>query len=97
MSESDFYFSGEKNLPGGNDGGTAQFNNFRPGAVPGYTIWRYGANYNRAFDNDWQTHLAFNGQATRDRLISGEQFGAGGADSVRGFLEREPVTFDFTI
>lgn len=26
---------------------------------------------------------------TRNRLISGEQFGAGGADSVRGFLERE--------
>jgi hemolysin activation/secretion protein len=31
------------------------------------------------------------GQVTRDTLISGEQFGIGGADSVRGFLEREIV------
>ena len=32
-----------------------------------------------------------NGQVTRDTLIAGEQFGIGGADSVRGFLEREIV------
>ena len=88
-SESAFYGTGVKNLPGGNDGGTAVFNAFRPGAVPGYTVWRYGFSHNRAFDSDWQARFAFNGQMTRNRLISGEQFGAGGADSVRGFLERE--------
>lgn len=88
-SESAFYGTAVKNLPGGNDGGTSVFNAFRPGAVPGYTVWRYGLSHNRAFDNDWQARLAFNGQMTRNRLISGEQFGAGGADSVRGFLERE--------
>ncbi|HEX9079839.1 MAG TPA: ShlB/FhaC/HecB family hemolysin secretion/activation protein, partial [Desulfuromonadaceae bacterium] len=31
----------------------------------------------------------FNGQYTDDFLVPGEQFGLGGADSVRGFTERE--------
>jgi len=88
-TETSFYVSGSKNLAGGNDGGTAVFEATRPGAEPGYTVWRYGFNHNRAFENDWQARFAFNGQATRDRLISGEQFGIGGADSVRGFQERE--------
>jgi hemolysin activation/secretion protein len=38
---------------------------------------------------DVQLRLAANGQWTRDMLVPGEQFGIGGADSVRGFLERE--------
>lgn len=88
-SETSFNFSGSKNLPGGNDGHSKVFEAFRPGAVPGYTIWRYGVGHNRAFANDWQARFAFNGQMTRNRLISAEQFGLGGADSVRGFLERE--------
>lgn len=88
-SETSFNFSGSKNLPGGNDGHSKVFEAFRPGAVPGYTIWRYGVGHNRAFANDWQARFAFNGQMTRNRLISAEQFGLGGSDSVRGFLERE--------
>jgi hemolysin activation/secretion protein len=31
----------------------------------------------------------FNGQATRDALVPGEQFGVGGAASVRGLQERQ--------
>jgi len=89
VSELSFNFSGSKNLPGGNDGHSKVFEAFRPGAVPGYTVWRYGVGYNQAFANDWQGRFAFNGQMTRNRLISGEQFGIGGADSVRGFFERE--------
>ena len=49
----------------------------------------YGADYSRAFANDWQTHLAFNGQHTNDALVAGETFGLGGASSVRGYYERE--------
>ena len=89
VSETTFNFAGFKNLPGGNDGGTKAFDAFRPGASPGYTIWRYGLGYNQAFASDWQGRFAFSGQMTRNRLISGEQFGIGGADSVRGFFERE--------
>ena len=78
-----------QNAPGGNDGASKDFEASRAGARPGYTVWRAGANYNQAFSNDIQLRMALNGQFTRDKLISGEQFGVGGADSVRGFLERE--------
>ena len=88
-SETSFYFSGYKNLPGGNDGGSKVYEAFRPGAVAGYTIWRFGLGHNQAFDGDWQGRFSFSGQTTRNRLIVGEQFGIGGADSVRGFFERE--------
>ena len=89
VSETTFNFSGAKNLPGGNDGHSKVFEAFRPGAVAGYTVWRYGFGYNQAFASDWQGRFSFSGQLTRNRLISGEQFGIGGADSVRGFFERE--------
>jgi len=89
--ETTFSLSYYQNLPGGNDGGSAAFEASRTGARPGYTIWRYGINHNRAFANDWQMRIAFNGQESRDRLVAAEQFGIGGIDSVRGFLEREVV------
>jgi hemolysin activation/secretion protein len=89
VSETSFYFGGYKNLPGGNDGDTKVFDAFRPGAVPGYTVWRFGIGHNQAFGDDWQGRFSMSGQTTRNRLISGEQFGIGGADSIRGFLERE--------
>lgn len=88
-SETSYYLGGYKNLPGGNDGDTKTFDAFRPGAVPGYTLWRFGIAHNQAFRDDWQGRFSVSGQVTRDRLISGEQFGLGGADSIRGFLERE--------
>jgi hemolysin activation/secretion protein len=37
---------------------------------------------------DWRYSFAFDGQMSGDSLISGEQFGAGGIYSVRGFEER---------
>jgi hemolysin activation/secretion protein len=52
-------------------------------------LYRYGFNVNKAFASDWQMRVAVNGQWTRDALVSGEQFGLGGMDNVRGFLERE--------
>ena len=39
--------------------------------------------------HDWQLRLTVNGQETHDALVPGEQFGIGGATSVRGLLERE--------
>jgi len=87
--ETSFYLSFHENFPGGNDGGSAAFQAARLGGRPGYLIGRYGISHNQAFANDWQMRAAFNGQATRDRLVAGEQFGIGGMDSVRGFIERE--------
>lgn len=83
------YLSEIGNIKGGDKGGAADFTASRANASADYMITRYGAEYSRAFVNDWQTHLAFNGQYTRDALVAGEQFGLGGATSVRGYYERE--------
>jgi hemolysin activation/secretion protein len=100
-SDSTFFASISQNLPGGNDGGTNAFLGdpytvparppARAGANPRYFVTRWGFNHNRALPRDWQFRFGMNGQLTRDMLIPGEQFGIGGADSVRGFLEREII------
>lgn len=100
-SESTFYVTLSQNLPGGNDGGTGAFQGdptavparppAREGADPLYLVTRWGFNHNRALPRDYQFRLGMSGQLTRDSLIPGEQFGIGGADSVRGFLEREMI------
>jgi hemolysin activation/secretion protein len=98
-SETGFLAGVSLNIPGGNDGGDATFcasrnNGIGQCADARYTIWRWGVNHNRALPEDWQLRFAMNGQATDDMLVTGEQFGIGGMDSVRGFLERE-VTADY--
>jgi len=100
-TDSTFYASLNQNLAGGNDGGTGAFQGdpfvipvrpaARAGANPRYFAARWGFNHNRALPRDWQFRVGMSGQLTRDTMISGEQFGIGGADSVRGFLEREIV------
>ena len=67
----------------------AEFNNSRTDATPNYLIFRYGIEHARAFAKKWQLRALLSGQQTFDALISGEQFGAGGANSVRGYNERE--------
>ncbi len=88
-SELSFYASGAKNIPGGKNGDDAAFQASRAGASADYSVFRYGFNYVRQFQNNWQTRLGFNGQHTKDPLVSGEQFGIGGPDSVRGYELRE--------
>ncbi len=78
-----------RNIPGGADGGTTAFGT----ATTNFTVYRYSASYLRIMPKDWQMRLSVSGQHTSDTLISGEKFGAGGMDSVRGFYERE-VAFD---
>jgi len=84
-----FNMSLSRNIPGGTDGQDEDFHRVRAGAPANYTIFRYGANFIYAFPADIQLRLLFNGQYTNDPLIPGEQFGLGGASSVRGFQERE--------
>jgi hemolysin activation/secretion protein len=88
-SEINYFLSAFRNLPGGNDGGSGAFDLSRSGARADYLLFRYGVNVNKSFSNDWQMRVALTGQETRDALVSGEQFGMGGFDNVRGFLERE--------
>lgn len=92
-SDTDFsaYFSVVQNLPGGNDGNDESFQKAgaRPGANSRYMLFRYGFNWLKLLPSDLQVRVNASGQDTGQKLVSGEQFGIGGADSVRGFLERE--------
>lgn len=97
-SETGFSVGFTRNLGGGNDGSRITFCQVNPiarnngignCARANYEIFRWSVNHNRALPGDWQGRVALHGQYTRDMLMSGEQFGIGGTDSVRGFLERE--------
>jgi hemolysin activation/secretion protein len=76
-------------VSGGEQGGSDDFARARSGARAAYNLLRFGASLAYALPRDWQTRFNLSGQWTRDALIPGEQFGAGGASSVRGFNERE--------
>jgi hemolysin activation/secretion protein len=88
-SDLNFYLTAVHNVPGGAQGSDADFTAAHSGATPGYGLLRYGAGYTRTLPQDWQMRLTVNGQATHDALVPGEQFGVGGAASVRGLHERE--------
>lgn len=79
------------NLPGGSRGNTAAFNQpgGRAGADASFTTLKASANITERLSPDWSLRGALAAQFTNDLLISAEQFGVGGADSVRGFSERE--------
>ena len=62
-----------------------------PAPSANYALLRYALKAQQALPYDWQVRVAFDGQYTGDALVSGEQFGIGGQDSVRGFDERELV------
>ncbi len=86
-----FYLTDLQNLPGSWDGRdtAADIEKARAGAPRGYNIFRYGANLSYAIGADWQARVLVNGQYTNDPLVPGEQYGIGGANTVRGFSERE--------
>lgn len=93
-SETGFSVGVVRNIAGGNDGGAEDFCKLRNNglgdcAAARYEIWKWSFNHNQALGGDFQLRLALNAQRTNDMLVPGEQFGIGGADSVRGFLERE--------
>ena len=84
-----FNASYSRNVPGGSKGTQADFDAQRPGATANYGIVREGVAYSRLLPADFIVRALANAQQTHDLLIPGEQFGMGGADSVRGYYERE--------
>ncbi len=101
-SETGFSLGLARNIPFGNDGQPEDFCQLGPNPPhgfsrsdgmgncpsPRYVVVRWSLNHNQALSGDWQVRVGMNGQVTQDMLVSGEQFGIGGADSVRGFQER---------
>ncbi len=88
-SRSSFYLTAIQNISGGNNGTEQDLQLARPLAKGGYQIFRAGFQIGLAFAGDWQIGLRADGQASSHALIQAEQFGIGGWNSVRGFLERE--------
>lgn len=79
------------NTPSGHNGTAAAYNQAgaRPGAVGDYRLWRWNVSTSLPLVGEWAIKVEANGQTSPHMLISGEQFGIGGMDSVRGFNERE--------
>jgi hemolysin activation/secretion protein len=91
-SELNFYVYIAQNVfPHGNDATDEVFKATRTDAKAAYRLYRYQAAYVRLLGKDWQVRGVLNGQYSDDALVPGEQYGIGGADSVRGFNEREVV------
>lgn len=87
--EANFALTAVHNLDGGPRGRAADFERARVGAKAGWSALRASAAFSQALSGDWQVRMLANAQYTRDALVPGEQFGAGGSTSVRGFSERE--------
>ena len=93
--EMGFYAGAHMNVPGGTDGAGPAFfrtrstNSNALGAPSNYKLLRFGGNLGVALPQDMQLRAVVAGQLTRDMLVPGEQFGLGGADSIRGFTERQ--------
>lgn len=83
-----YYVMGVRNLPGGTNGNESDFVANRAGASTNYGLLRYGLSHTQQWASDWQLRVMLNGQISRDALVAGEQFGAGGATTVRGYSER---------
>ncbi len=92
-AQRDFFFGLQwlNNLPGSQNGSTADFNQpgGRAGADAQFQTLKINASHTERFASQWALRLNLTGQYTKDLLIAAEQFGVGGSDSVRGFAERE--------
>ena len=87
--EANFGITLSRNIAGGKHGSDRDFTLARTGAKAGYSTLRLSGSYSQVQENDWQWRGLFNAQYTPDALVPGEQFGLGGAATVRGFAERE--------
>ncbi|MBK5915002.1 ShlB/FhaC/HecB family hemolysin secretion/activation protein [Rhodocyclus purpureus] len=74
-----------------NIGGSSQeeFAAARPGAARDYLIGKLSAFAEIPFGDGYALHGRVSAQYSADALVPGEQFGLGGAASVRGYSERE--------
>lgn len=78
-----------QNLPGGNDNDDDHHAANRSGARADWQAWRGSVSYQSTLPAQWNGVLKLQGQYSHQPLVPGEQFGVGGAQSVRGYHERE--------
>ena len=70
-----------------------EYDSDRPEGESGWSALRYSLTYDHLISEEWLFHFGLSGQSSSNLLISGEQFGVGGAGTLRGFEERS-VTGD---
>ena len=87
-----FHVEYARNLGGGNNNDRASYAASRAGADRSWHALRYGVHVDHGA-RGWLVRARLNGQWSAEELIPGEQFGVGGAVTVRGYEERE-VTGD---
>jgi hemolysin activation/secretion protein len=78
-----------RGFPGGAKADNATLALARVGADAYYTVLRLVGSYFQPLAAGWSMSVGAESQQTRDALVPGEQFGLGGARSVRGFDERQ--------
>lgn len=69
----------------------AQFDNKRLGANPNFAVLHATVTREQDLPHDVQLWGSVQAQETNEPLVQSEQFGLGGADSVRGYLEAEAL------
>lgn len=67
----------------------AEFKNKRPGAKPNFFVAKAEIEHTHALLQGFEGYIKLDGFFSGSPLISNEQYLAGGADSVRGYLEAE--------
>lgn len=72
----------------------AEFENKRSQAKPNYMYFGAHGDYTNNYRNGTQLYAALTGQLADSPLVSNEQFGAGGAQSVRGYFESQAMGDD---
>lgn len=76
------------NLPGGAHGGADAYALARSNADRHWTAYKANLSFLKQLPEDWQLKVNVSGQYSPDRLVSAEQFGVGGMNTVRGYSER---------
>lgn len=77
-----------RNIPGGSNSDSATYAAARSGATQTWDLVRFSTVGSYSLPKGWLLTGTLSGQYTDEPLISGEQFGVGGVNSVRGFEER---------
>lgn len=77
-----------KNYVTGGNNSTAQYSMTNPAAEANFDVIRANASWSEQVAPGWRLTAQLDAQHTDYSLIPGEQFGAGGVYSVRGFEER---------
>ncbi|MDP2027810.1 ShlB/FhaC/HecB family hemolysin secretion/activation protein [Sulfuriferula sp.] len=70
---------------------TQEFDNKRYKAQPNYVYLKADVTHTRKLFDDYSLITRLGGQLSDMPLVSNEQYGAGGAESVRGYLESEAL------